>query len=56
MALYFGNVLVGVRVIFLPDCPLILSLLKHRSIEAFKKKKRILNKGRLLYSSNLDKS
>ena len=34
--LYFlGNVLVGVKVAFLPDCPLILSLLKHRSVWAF---------------------
>ena len=34
--LYFlGNVLVEVRVVFLPDCPLILSLLKHRDVGAF---------------------
>ena len=32
---FLGNVLVGVRVVFLPDCPLVLSLLKHRSIGAF---------------------
>ena len=25
----------GVRVVFLPDCPLVLSLLKHRGIGAF---------------------
>ena len=25
----------GVKVIFLPDCPLVLSLLKHRDIWAF---------------------
>ena len=25
----------GVRVVFLPDCPLVLSLLKHRSVGAF---------------------
>ena len=30
-----GNVLVEVRVVFLPDCPLILSLLKHRDVGAF---------------------
>ena len=32
---FLGNVLVGVRVVFLPDCPLILSLLKYKSIGAF---------------------
>ena len=32
-----GNVLVRVRVAFLPDCPLILSLLKHRGVGAFLK-------------------
>ena len=32
---FVGNVLVGVRVAFLPECPLILSLLKHRGVEAF---------------------
>ena len=32
---FLGNVLVEVRVVFLPDCPLILSLLKHRDVEAF---------------------
>ena len=30
-----GNVLVGIRVVFLPDCPLILSLLKYRGVRAF---------------------
>ena len=30
-----GNVLVGVRVAFLPECPLVLSLLKHRGVGAF---------------------
>ena len=31
--LYFlGNVLVGIRVVFLPDCLLIFSLLKHRGV------------------------
>ena len=29
---FLGNVLVEVRVVFLPDCPLILSLLKHRDV------------------------
>ena len=32
---FLDNVLVEVRVIFLPDCPLILSLLKHRDVGAF---------------------
>ena len=32
---FLGNVLVGVRVAFLPDYPLVLSLLKHRGIETF---------------------
>ena len=35
-----GNVLVKVRVVFLPDCPLILSLFKHRDVGAFLKKKK----------------
>ena len=30
---FLGNVLV--EVVFLPDCPLILSLLKHRDVGAF---------------------
>ena len=32
---FLGNILVEVRVVFLPDCPLILSLLKHRDVGAF---------------------
>ena len=32
---FLGNVLVWVRVVFLPDCPLILSLLKHRDVGVF---------------------
>ena len=39
--LYFlGNVLMGVRIVFLLDCHLVLSLLKYRSVGAFKKKKK----------------
>ena len=30
-----GNVLVGVKVAFLPEYPLVLFLLKHRGVEAF---------------------
>ena len=32
---FLDNILVGVRVAFLPDCPLILSLLKDKGIDAF---------------------
>ena len=32
---FLGNVLIEVKVVFLPDCPLILSLLKHRDVGAF---------------------
>ena len=32
---FLDNVLVRVRVVFLPDCHLVLSLLKHRGIGAF---------------------
>ena len=32
---FLDNVLVGVRVAFLPECPLVLSLLKHRGVGAF---------------------
>ena len=30
-----GNVLVRIRVTFLPDCSLVLSLLKHRDVGTF---------------------
>ena len=41
-----------VRVIFLPDCPLVLSLLKYRGVGTFlKKKMRIPNKGSIFNSS-----
>ena len=33
--IYLGNVLVVVKVTFLPECPLVLSLLKHRGVGAF---------------------
>ena len=36
---FLGNVLVRVKVVFLPDFPLILSLLKHRGVETFFNKK-----------------
>ena len=32
---FLGNILVGVKVAFLSDCLLILSLLKHRVVEVF---------------------
>ena len=42
----------GVRVVFLPNCSLILFLLKHRGVWAFlNKKMRILNRGSTLNSS-----
>ena len=39
LSYFLGNVLVGVRVTFLPNCPLILSLLKHRGVGYFWTKK-----------------
>ena len=43
---FLGNILVGVRVVFLPDypvflpdCPLVLSLLKYRGVGVFLNKK-----------------
>ena len=35
LSYFLGNVLMGVRIAFLSDCPLILSLLKHRGVGAF---------------------
>ena len=32
---FLGNILVRVRVVYLPHCPLALSLLKDRGVEAF---------------------
>ena len=44
VAYFLGNILVGVRVVFLPNCPLVLSLLKHRGVGIFlNKKMRIPN-------------
>ena len=40
---FLGNVLVGVRVVFLLDCPLVLFLLKYKGVGAFLKKKKFLN-------------
>ena len=37
---FLGNILVGVRVIFLPDSLLVLSLFKHRGVETFLNKKK----------------
>ena len=36
---FLGNVLVGVRVVFLLDCPLVLFLLKYKGIRTFLNKK-----------------
>ena len=42
----------GVRVVFLPECPLVLSLLKHRGVWAFlNQKMRNPNRGSSLNSS-----
>ena len=49
---FLGNVLVRIRVAFLSDCPLVLSLLKYKGIGAFlNKKMRNLNKRAPLNSS-----
>ena len=37
---FLGNVLVGVRVAFWLDCPLVLSLFKYRGIRAFLNEKK----------------
>ena len=36
---FLYNVIVGVRVVFLPDCPLVLFLLKYKGVGAFLNKK-----------------
>ena len=36
---FLGNILVGVKVIFLPNCPLVLSLHKHKGVGVFLNKK-----------------
>ena len=35
LSYFLGNVLAGVKVAFLPDYPLVLSLLKHRTVGTF---------------------
>ena len=37
---FLGNVLVGLRVVFLSNCPLVLSLHKHRGVGIFLNKKK----------------
>ena len=32
---FLGNILIGVKVVSLLDCPFVLSLLKHRSVGVF---------------------
>ena len=52
MAIFLGNFLVGVRVVFLSNCHLVLSLLKHNGVGVFlNKKKRIPSNGKPLDSS-----
>ena len=36
---FLGSILVGVRVVFLPDCSLVLSLFKHMDVGIFLNKK-----------------
>ena len=36
---FLGNVLMGVRVVFLPNCPLVFSLLKYKDVGALWTKK-----------------
>ena len=36
---FLSNILIGVRVVSLLDCPFVLSLLKHRSVGVFLNKK-----------------
>ena len=35
LSYFLGSILVGIKVAFLPNYPLILSLLKHRGVEVF---------------------
>ena len=44
---FLGNILVGDKVIFLPDCHLVFSLLKHRGVGAFLNKKKKKDKSKL---------
>ena len=39
VTLFLGNVLIGVIVVYLPDCLLFLSLLKYRGVGTFFKNK-----------------
>ena len=52
---FLGNVLVGVRVVFLPSCPVVLSLLKYRGIRAFLNKKNEEPKQEKPLNSSIDK-
>ena len=57
---FLGNILVGVKVVFLLDCLLVLFLLKDKGVWAFlNKKKKISNRRSLLNNSiennNIDK-
>ena len=54
MTHFLGNVLVEIRIGFLLDCPLVLSLLKHKSVGSFLNKKlRNSDRGSLL-NNNID--
>ena len=43
---FLGNVLVGLRIVFLPDCPLVLFLLKYNGVGAFLNQKNEESKQR----------
>ena len=54
MTHFLGNVLVEIRIGFLSDCPLVLSLLKHKNVGSFLNKKlRNPDRGSLL-NNNID--
>ena len=47
----------GIRVVFLPNCPLILSLHKHKGVGIFlKKKMRFSNRKSPLNNTSIDKT
>ena len=42
---FLGNILLGVSIVFLPNCPLILPLLKHRDVWVFLNQKNPVQTG-----------
>ena len=51
---FLGNVLVEIRVLLLPDCHLVLSLHKHRSVEVFLNQKNEESKQGSPLNSSID--